>query len=130
MWREPLSQTGSALLFASPTNDVEAIADELTDAGWLVARSDCAGASDKATFINAIAGALRFPEWTGRNWDALHDSLTDLGWLDATSIALVLDGVAPFRKASPGEWDTARGLMVEAAEWWQEHEKTLIVIVA
>lgn len=130
MWREPLDQLGSAVVFAQQATDLGKLTDELSQAGWFVARCDCSTATDKATLINAIAGGLQFPEWTGRNWDALYDSLTDLDWISSDAIVLVLDGVNGFRKASAAGWQTARDLLVEAADWWQRHEKTLIVVLA
>lgn len=43
----------------------------------------------KRAAIDAIAEALSFPDWSGRNLDALHDSLTDLSWLPAGEHTLV-----------------------------------------
>ena len=38
-------------------------------------------AGSKAELLDAVAEALEFPAWTGRNWDALADALADLSWL-------------------------------------------------
>lgn len=46
--------------------------------------------SEKAEAIDAIARALSFPDWFGRNLDALYDSLTDLSWLPAGEYTLVV----------------------------------------
>jgi RNAse (barnase) inhibitor barstar len=52
---------------------------------------------DKENLLRAIAAALRFPDWFGRNWDALEDCLTDLSWLPADGYVLV------FEQARPGD---------------------------
>lgn len=33
--------------------------------------------TDKASLMDALAEAFGFPEWFGRNWDALRDALAD-----------------------------------------------------
>lgn len=40
---------------------------------------DCASIGSRADFHAAFAGVLSFPEWYGRNLDALHDCLTEIG---------------------------------------------------
>lgn len=41
--------------------------------------------------LEAIAEALQFPEWFGRNWDALEDCLGDLSWRAGTGHVLIFD---------------------------------------
>lgn len=40
---------------------------------------DCALISDQAGFHSMLAETLNFPQWYGRNLDALHDLLTAMG---------------------------------------------------
>ncbi|MBO2517594.1 MAG: hypothetical protein CW338_10070, partial [Clostridiales bacterium] len=49
---------------------------------WL----DCAGWQDKEQIHAALKDALHFPDWYGKNLDALHDMLTEM-----SGIELVLD---------------------------------------
>lgn len=39
---------------------------------------NCAGLETKAQLHGALAEALSFPDWYGKNLDALYDCLTDL----------------------------------------------------
>lgn len=128
MWREPLTQLTAGFMLVDPAAKLGEIADELDEAGWFVARCNCELATDKATLINAIAQGLNFPDWTGRNWDALFDAATSLDWITEKSVAVVLRDLAPFRAAQPAIWQTAREVLVEAAEWWHAHDKTLVVL--
>ncbi|MGB8960609.1 MAG: barstar family protein [Pseudonocardiaceae bacterium] len=45
--------------------------------------------TSKAEALDAIGAALSFPEWYGRNLDALHDCLADLSWQPAGEHVLV-----------------------------------------
>ena len=40
---------------------------------------DCTGISGAEQLHDALAGALNFPEWYGKNLDALYDCLTSIG---------------------------------------------------
>ncbi|MDR7300933.1 barstar family protein [Haloactinomyces albus] len=44
---------------------------------------------NKRTALCGIAAALSFPEWAGRNLDALYDCLTDLSWLSEGEHVLI-----------------------------------------
>ncbi len=39
---------------------------------------DCSNITSRAEFHEALAKALSFPDWYGKNLDALHDCLTDI----------------------------------------------------
>lgn len=47
------------------------------------------GPGSKAKFMTAIADALSFPDWFGRNLDALADCVRDLSWLPAGEHLLI-----------------------------------------
>ena len=40
--------------------------------------------------FGVLAKSLDFPEWFGRNWDALEDCLSDLSWRKAGGTVLIL----------------------------------------
>ncbi|MFN0091033.1 MAG: barstar family protein [Acidimicrobiales bacterium] len=80
----------------------------------------------KPEVLAALAAALRFPAWSGANWDALADSLGDLSWLPAGGHALVID-------AGPGElgpaWSTALEILAEAVAEQAPRARPLHVVV-
>jgi hypothetical protein len=55
----------------------------------------------KDDFYDAVAAALSFPDWFGRNLDALHDCLGDLSWLPPGEHVLVWSAPSVFRDADP-----------------------------
>lgn len=64
----------------------DAIDEVLKVAKFDVARIDLQGGNA----LEAIAKALRFPDWFGNNWDALEDCLGDLSWREGEGHVLLL----------------------------------------
>ncbi|WP_433269785.1 barstar family protein [Actinosynnema sp. CS-041913] len=50
------------------------------------------GARSKSAALAAIGEAMEFPDYYGRNLDALYDCLTDLSWLPPGKHVLVWEG--------------------------------------
>lgn len=94
----------------------EAIADALQGSGLALARVDLG----KPVF-DAFSEALAFPDWFGRNWDALEDCLTDLSWLEAAGHVLILHGGA----ASP----TLLDVLDAAAQFWRAQGRPFFAVL-
>jgi hypothetical protein len=60
-----------------------------------------AGLTSGRAVVDAIADALAFPGWTGRNLDALYDALTDLSWLPEGEHVLVWPDDGVFAEHDP-----------------------------
>lgn len=69
---------------------------------------------DKMSTLDAIAEALAFPDWFGRNLDALYDCLTDLSWLPAGEHVLIWSGSDDLRAADPKAYLAIRGVLSDA----------------
>lgn len=121
------AQLGSGVLWVDAAA-AEALTVGVGAAGWRTAACSLIPDMDKPRCIAAIAESLDFPDWTGRNLDALYDSLTDLSWVDETQVLLVLNGSASLDVAL-SSWQQIRGVLLEAAEWWHSHDRTLIVAI-
>ncbi|MCD6041278.1 MAG: hypothetical protein K0R40_881 [Burkholderiales bacterium] len=78
---------------------------------------------DKDVLLANFAAALEFPDWFGRNWDALEDCLSDLSWRDAPGYVLLLEN------ARPGD---PLGVLIEilgsAAQWWATRGKPFFAV--
>ncbi|ANN19605.1 barnase inhibitor [Amycolatopsis orientalis] len=69
---------------------------------------------DKATTLDAIAEALSFPEYFGKNLDALYDCLTDLSWLPAGEHVLIWSGSSLLRERDPKAYLAIRSVLSDA----------------
>jgi RNAse (barnase) inhibitor barstar len=72
----------------------------------------------KEGVLDEFARGLDFPEYFGRNWDALEDCLTDLEWLSAEAYVLVITNADHVLKKSPGDLKTLAGILASAAAHW------------
>lgn len=100
--------------------DLPALEAAAADRGFAFRRVDLGGCDHKPDFLARIAMALDFPDWFGRNWDALADCLGDLAWIDAPGLVVVLEHLNDFKTAAPADCDTALEIITEAAAWHAE----------
>jgi hypothetical protein len=71
--------------------------------------------------LENIAKALAFPEWFGRNWDALEDCLTDLSWSPAAGYVLIFENAL-----SNG---VMTDILASAAEFWRDRGKPFFAVL-
>ncbi len=69
---------------------------------------------DKVATLDAIAAALSFPDWFGRNLDALYDCLTDLSWLPVGEHVLIWVSSGGLATADPKAYLAIRGVLSDA----------------
>ncbi|WP_433346364.1 barstar family protein [Microtetraspora malaysiensis] len=89
---------------------------------WLTVTTDPAPAivdgracRTRAAFFEEVARALRFPEYFGRNWDALTDSLRDA--TRAGKVALIVEYAEELLAVEPPEqFATLLAVLAEAAD--------------
>ena len=82
-----------------------------------------------AGFFQELARALRFPDYFGRNWDAVYDCLTDLNWLPATGYVLVVDGFDQLAMNEPGQWDIGLKVLREACAFWRPLSRPMYALL-
>jgi hypothetical protein len=77
----------------------------------------------KEAMLDCIARALDFPDWFGRNWDALEDCLSDLSWRQADGTVLVFTGFT--RNDDLG---ILLDVLASSAESWAERGKPFFAV--
>lgn len=81
--------------------------------------------SGKTELLQTIAKTLAFPDWFGRNWDALEDCLTDLSWREAPGHVLVFED----SQALPGDdAGILFDVLTAAAEFWAGQGKPFFAV--
>lgn len=100
----------------------------VVESGIHPAAIDLAGARDKNAFLKAVANALDFPEYFGHNWDAFYDCLLELESRQAKGALIWLREVSGFARVEPDEFATAIDALREAAEYWNDRRKILLII--
>lgn len=71
---------------------------------------------NKRTTLDGIAAVLAFPEWAGRNLDALYDCLTDLSWLPEGEHVLIWSGHQELAEHDPKAHRGINAVLRDAAE--------------
>lgn len=110
-----LQQSARAGVYHLPQEGSGEIGHAAADAGFVLARADLAGCTDKPEFLRRIAAALQFPDWFGHNWDALADCLSDMAWLPAAGYVIILEHADGFRVAAEADFLTALEIFEDVA---------------
>jgi len=98
----------------------EDVVDALRGSTHAVAEIDLS----KGVF-DAFAKALAFPDWFGRNWDALEDCLSDLSWRKADGHVLLIAG---FEEVSRDELGVLREVLASSAEFWAGRGRSFFAV--
>ncbi|MCP3801008.1 barstar family protein [Allokutzneria sp. A3M-2-11 16] len=72
--------------------------------------------NSKSAAIDAIAKAMSFPSYFGRNLDALYDCLVDLSWLPVGNHVLVWTDHHVLAEEDPDAYGRVRDVLEDAAE--------------
>jgi hypothetical protein len=95
------------------TSRAEPLEDAVRGSRLNFARVSLAGAQTKEEVLERIARALSFPDWFGRNWDALEDCLTDLSWCDADGHVFMFEGAV-----AGDDLGVLIDVLASSAEFW------------
>lgn len=55
---------------------------------------------DREKLFDCLSEELQFPDYFGRNWDALYDLLCDLSWIDVKRVVLLHEGLPALQGAA------------------------------
>jgi RNAse (barnase) inhibitor barstar len=76
------------------------------------------GAGSKQQLFDILAERLRFPDYFGRNWDALEECLGDLSWLPKDQPIVIVHDDPPLN-ANEASRSTYMDLLISVVKHWQ-----------
>lgn len=100
-----------------------------TERGVTVHLVDGSAVTTKAAALDAIAAALSFPDWFGKNLDALYDCLRDLSWLPSGEHALIWAHADRLRDADATAFRGIRSALRDAVAADRNTRTTLTVVL-
>jgi len=86
---------------------------------------DFAGVKRFDDFYKVLIRGLDFPEWCGKNTDAIWDLVT--GGMNAPA-TLYIKGVEQLPEDLKSEWKDVLRIFNEAKEWYAEFNKDFVLI--
>ena len=86
-------------------------------------------AADRAGIFDELARTMHFPDYFGRNWDAVYDCLTDPSLHSAGGSVILLDGCDRLASASPDQWQIALKVFRDACAFWGATRTPLFVLL-
>lgn len=114
-----LAQKRAPGVYRFPSSaSVEFLEREARNKGWRLFYLNGAKIRDKKTFLAHVARAMDFPDYFGKNWDALNDCLTDLK--AASGYVVLFEAPDKFIVKSPSDWDVALAVFKTAIEFWRQ----------
>ena len=89
--------------------------------GFHVASIPGSALASDAELFDELALAFEFPDYFGRNWDAVADCLGDLEWLEAEGFVLIIDDVGGCGLSEP--YARLMQIWLSAAQEWSAEGK-------
>ena len=117
-----LDPSRSGVYRARRTDEIE---DAVRGTQLRLARISLAGASDKEALLDAWSLALGFPDWFGRNWDALEDCLGDLSWRPGAGHVVLIERFDALAKDDLG---VLTDVLRSSAESWASRRRPFFAV--
>ena len=112
-----LADTGRAGLYSLlPAEQRSALLEAAAGSDLFHQQIDLAACRTSSAVLGELGRALAFPDWYGRNFDALHDCLTDPDWQPAAGHVIFIDGLAALRNGDPEGFATLIEVLQSAAD--------------
>lgn len=116
---EVLGDVARAGVYNLPHDGIGDLGAAAEDRELAMFRLNLQGVATKDGFIDTVASSLHFPDWFGRNWDALEDCLTDMSWHPAPGYLVILTHADAFRTKEEDNFVLALRIFQSAAESWR-----------
>ncbi len=116
---EDATQTG---IFHLPESGRTAVRQAAEAAGMVCFEVSFADLTQIDAILSGLGRDLDFPEWYGKNFDALKDCLTDFSWCEAAGYVLIIAHAEALQRENPDRFHTLNQVFTAAIEEWREHD--------
>lgn len=89
--------------------------------------------NDKQSLLVVIAAALKFPDYFGKNWDALVDCLSDLDeWIPSSGYVVIFDNIDNLVENAHEEFQTFLEIIngITSVHWYVQGIPFYLVLAA
>jgi hypothetical protein len=117
-----LENPRQAGIYHLPDSGQGAIKEAASAAGFACFALDFADSDRLEVVLDNIARDLGFPEWYGRNLDALKDCLTDLSWSEASGYVLIVSRAEPLHSEALAAFRALNQVFLAAIEDWRTQD--------
>lgn len=118
-----LANSKSPRLASLPPNRENEIIEAAREANYAVWLLDGRRMHDDASIFDQFAVSMRFPDYFGRNWDALDECLRDMGWAPAKGHLIIVDDADALFLRSPRSFRSLTDSLRFASEHWDEWQE-------
>ncbi|MBL3582063.1 barstar family protein [Oleidesulfovibrio alaskensis] len=115
--RQLLLFTDSSVHFCSKQSDIR---DRYAESK--VMETSFANVKSKLDLMIEIEKVMQFPDYFGRNWDALEECMQDMKWLPAKHYILIIHDAEDCWKNIPEVVYTLIEIWVDSALYWRKRE--------
>ena len=115
-----LEDAQQAGIFHLPESGRPAVRLAAAAAGFACFEVDLGHADQIGSALAQLGYELEFPDWYGRNFDALKDCLTDFSWHEAPGYVLIVSGAETLQAEDPAAFQSLNEVFVAAIQEWRE----------
>ena len=103
----------------------EDIVDAIQGSNLRVTRVGLSGVTGKEELLDRVSKALQFPDYFGRNWDALTDCLADLSWIESRGHVLLFEDA---QALAASERSALTEVLAATAETWKARKRPFFAV--
>ncbi len=122
-----LQDSTQAGVYHLPRGGHAAVKAAAETAGFACFDVDFGDAGRIDTVLERLGNDLDFPEWYGRNFDALKDCLTDCSWCEAAGYVLIIAHAEILHTQDPRAFHTLNEVFATAIAEWRSQDSPMWV---
>ncbi len=122
-----LEKTSQAGIYHLPDSGQAAVREAAAALGFVCFTVDLAEETRLESVLIKLGQVLDFPDWYGRNLDALKDCLTDLSWCEAPGYVLIIRRAEALHAERIDDFRRLNQVFAQAVDEWRNSDCPLWV---